>query len=332
MLAVAACGARRPEPVPQVEHRAGSAVRHVAVHAYVSVPRPRLQIENDVPDLTEELRWPLSITEHPSFEPGYPIARVIAEPGIPWTDLCARGVQNRRDPSHKDELAYLGAWCAAQKQDVAASVTALAPLAHSSVVGIANAVPMDLAFVLCGSDDAEHADKLMRAVGIRDPHIWDLLAASFVEVSKDRDAVYATSTAMQLDPNAPDALACHRLARSLLLGSTSYHDVWMAEIKARAAHKAPAEACVALALAVPCTVDRDCVPYFRSQNMAPDKLALFDLYEHWPDRANRDQWIDVAWRARRAWPAEGSIELATAALHGAVAATGCTDIKGKVST
>lgn len=323
---LAACGAKAPEALPAVEHSAGPPVHHAAVSPWTRVPRPELAIEQDLPDLTEELRWPLSVMEHPALEPHYPIASVLADPGITWMELCARGVQHRLDPSHKDELAYLGAWCAAAKHDAQAAVTALAPLVHSSVMGIANAVPLDLAFVLCGStDDAEHADQILRGVGIRDPHIWDLLAASYLEVSKKRDAAYATSTAIQLDPNASDALACHRLTRSLMLGSSAYRDAGLKELETRAAHKAPAEACIELALKVPCALERDCVAYFKAQNIEPRKLALINLYEHWPSHGDRDAWIDVAWRARRAWPADGSVELIRAALEAAVATTPCTD-------
>jgi hypothetical protein len=322
---LAACGAKPPEALPAVEHSAGPPVHHRAVSRWTHVSRPDLPIEQDLPDLTEELRWPLSVMEHPALEPHYPIASVLAAPGITWTELCARGVQHRLDPSHKDELAYLGAWCDAAKHDAQAAVTALAPLVHSSVMGIANAVPLDLAFVLCGTDDAEHADQIMRGLGIRDPHIWDLLAASYLEVNKNRDAVYATSTAMQLDPNASDALACHRLTRNLMLGSSGYRDAWLKELTDRAAHKAPAAVCVELARQVPCALERDCVAYFKSKNIEPRKLALIDLYEHWPSHGDRDRWIDTAWRARRTWPANGSVELIRAALEAAVATTPCTD-------
>ena len=76
---------------------------------------------------------------------------------------------------------------------------------------------------------------------------------------------------------------------------------------------------------MPCALERDCVAYFKAQNIEPHKLALINLYEHWPSHGDRDAWIDVAWRARRTWPADGSVELIRAALEAAVATTPCTD-------
>jgi hypothetical protein len=323
---LAACGARPAHRTPQVEHSGGPPVQHAPVHRVVTAPRPDLPIAIDVPDLSEELRWPLSIVEHPNLEPHYPVARVLAEPGISWTDLCARGVQNRRDPSHKDELAYLGGWCAALKHDTSEAITTLAPLMHASNMELASSVPFDIAFIVAANEDADHADKILRGSNVKQPEVWDLIAASYYEVSKDSDALYATSTARQLDPKATDAVSCHRLARQLLLGSSAYREGWLDQLKGLAAHKMPAQSCVELSVSVPCVVARECHEYLVAQNVPELQIELFDALQHWPNVGDQDMWMAEAWRARRAWPAEGSVRLVEAAVDAAVASVPCASV------
>ena len=95
VVIVAGCSSRprtrAPEPLsaPQVVHQVAS------TRSVVWVARPQIDVEPLLPDLGEDLRWPLAMTDHPALEPKFAIASALAQPGIGWTDLCARGVQNR---------------------------------------------------------------------------------------------------------------------------------------------------------------------------------------------------------------------------------------------
>jgi len=323
---VMSCGGRAPEPLPPLQPPRVHPVEH-RPEPLVRVPRPELpDIAALIPDLTEQLRWPLSIMEHPALEPRYPVARVLAATGISWSELCARGVQNRRDPAHKDELAYLGAWCAAQAHDTAAAVRALAPLSHAANLELAAAVPYDLVNVLVAEVDVGHADQLLTGESLRDPRLWDLLAAAYFEVGKNSDSFEASSTAAQLDGSARMDARCHRLARLAMIGSEGQRSVFVDELADAAKQKNPDPTCVELALSVPCVLApaERCEPYLRSQHYVPWRAQIVSVYETWPERASWKHWLDYAWKARHAWPADGGIELVNDALEAAVGASDCS--------
>lgn len=326
----AACGAKAPEPLAAVPQRARplspeqipSSQRTIFVH----VAPPSMTIPDMGPDLSEEPRWPLSIMDHPKLEPHYDVAGVLAEPGIGWMELCARGVHKRRDPSHRDELAYLTAWCAAGHHDVRAAVTSLAPLLHSVVPEISNAVPFDLANILVESTDADHADQLFSDEGLRDPYLWDVLAASYFELGKNGDALHATSTALQLEPQAAAAVTCHRLTREILLGSDAFRDLVRKQLDALADGKAPDPTCVQLAASVSCSLEpgTGCTRFYRLESVDPLLANLWVLHEHWNQRRDWSNWIDVAWKAFHLGSADPvGFEMAIQALDAAIVAGNC---------
>jgi hypothetical protein len=284
----------------------------------------------DIPDarvdLGEEPRWPLSIMDHPRLDPHFDVAGVLADPGIAWTELCARGVHRRRDPSHGDELQYLGAWCAAEHGDVRTAVSTLAPLLHSVVPEIASAVPFDLANILIQSQDAEHADQLLSDEGLRDPLLWDVLAASYFEVGKDADALYATSTAIQLAPRAAAAPTCHRLAREILLGSDARRELLRKQLDALASGRAPDPTCVELAASVDCTLDGglQCTRYYTAKNVTPELARLWALHDGWDVRRDWSAWIDMAWQAKHLVGIDPvAIDMTLQALDAAIASSDC---------
>ena len=322
-----ACGAKPPEPLPVVHPEPHPVVTPSARGAWVvHVPRPDLpDIVTLIPDLTEQLRWPLTVMEHPALEPRYPVARDLAVAGISWTDLCARGVQNRTDPSHRDELAYLGAWCLAEAHDTAGAVRALAPLRHSSNLELGSAVPFDLANVLVADVDFEHADLLLSGENVRDPMLWDLLAAAYFEIGKNYDSYQASSTAAQIDANARMDARCRRLTRLAMLGSVGQRSVFVDELADAAKQKLPDPTCVDLALRVPCAIDPEdrCEPYLKSLHLVPWHEQILSVYEQWPYVAGPGEWLDYAWKARQVWPADGSLDLVNGALEAAVGAANC---------
>lgn len=329
-----ACGAKPPEPLPAVKPQSRPVVA-LHVESEVRVSRPDLpDVAALVPDLTEQLRWPLTVMEHPALEPRYPVARDLADPGISWTELCARGVQNRRDPSHRDELAYLSAWCLAESHDTAGAVHALAPLQHSSNLELGSAVPFDLVNVVVADVDFSHADQLLSGENVRDPLVWDLLAAAYFEVGKNYDSYQASNTAAQLDANARMEQRCHRIARLAMLGSAGQKPVFETELAEAAKQKVPDATCVDLALRVPCALDPAdrCEPYLKSQHVVPWRAQILAAYEHWPEIAGWSRWVDYAWEARHTWPADGSLDLVDTALDAAVGATKCDPVRlGDVS-
>lgn len=327
-LVVMACAPRAAEPLHQpTEHKKPPPTTGTPVYEFKTrVPRPELpDVAGLVPDLTEQLRWPLTVMEHPALEPRYPVARDLAVAGIAWTELCARGVQNRIDPAHKDELAYLGAWCLAEQHDTAGAVRALVPLTHSNNLGLASAVSFDLANVLVADVDFPHADQLLSGDNVRDPLLWDLLAAAYYEVGKNSDSWQASSTAAQLDPNARMELRCRRIVRLAMLGSPGETQVFLDELADAAKQKAPDPTCVDLALRVPCAIDPAdrCDPYLRSQHYVPRRAELLAAYEDWPAEAGTSGWLDYAWKAWHAFPADGSLELVNGALDAAVGTSAC---------
>jgi hypothetical protein len=327
-VVVMACAPRAVEPLhPPTERKkppqpSGTPLYEVRTR----VPRPELpDIAALVPDLTEQLRWPLTVMEHPALEPRYPVAGDLAVPGIAWTELCARGVQNRIDPAHKDELAYLGAWCLAENHDTAGAVRALVPLQHSNNLALSSAVSFDLANVLVADVDFAHADQLLSGDNVRDPLLWDLLAAAYYEVGKNSDSWQASSTAAQLDPNARMELRCRRIVRLAMLGSPEQARMFLDELADAAKQKVPDPTCVDLALRVPCALDpaSRCDTYLKIQHYVPVRAELLAVYEEWPGDAGSSAWIDYAWKAWHAFPADGSLELVDAALDAAVGTSDC---------
>lgn len=333
-----ACHTKPPAPLPVVPAVPGgpgvpaTASRTVIPSSqrtiFVHVTPPSMTMPAvPVPDLAEEPRWPLSITDHPKLEPHHDIAGVLAEPGISWTELCARGVHKRRDPSHRDELAYLSAWCAAEHHDVRTAVTTLAPLLHSVVPEIANAVPFDLANILVDSQDAEHAEQLLSDEGLRDPHLWDVLAASYFEVGKDADALHATSTAIQLAPAEIPATTCHRLTREILLGSDALREVVRKDLDRLSMGNAPDPTCVDLAATVACSASRrTCDRYYLVKQVDPERVKLWQIYETWSEPRDYSAWIDMAWRAEAYFATDPvALDMTLQAFDAALVASNCEE-------
>jgi hypothetical protein len=320
-----ACGPRPMEPPSVVQHTV-PVVTPAKPVSRVHVPRPDIpEVLAILPDLTEQLRWPLGVMDHPALEPRFAIAAALADPGIAWTELCARGVQHRTDPSHKDELAYLGAWCAAAAHDTDTAVRTLAPLEQSGNLTLATAVPLDLVNVLVADVDYGHADQLLSREHIRDPRVFDLLAAAYFEVGKSADSYQASFTARQLDPIARDDVTCHRTARLALIGPQAYRAQFIKELHERTKQKVVASVCSELAVSVPCMLEpvRQCDEYAKNHHILPDRTLLLYLYEGWPDGVRWASWLDYAWNVRHTWPAEGSDTLIGAALDAAVLAADC---------
>lgn len=323
LVAMAACAPRPPEPLPPVTR-----VRAVPpIHAplLVRAPRAGVAFPDLVPELAEEPRWPLTGMQHPSLQPSYDIADALAEPGITWTDLCARNVDRRRDPAHRDELLYLSGWCAAARHDPAAAITLLAQVRGSAVPGIAHAVPFDVANILVDSQDAEHADQILDRAQLRTPPLYDVLAAAYFEIGRNDDAVEATAAALQLDSRHAPAATCHRLARSALLGPQASRALLVSELASAANKKPPDPVCVELASQVSCAVDPQagCGSYWYGHTIDPELLDLARIDEHWTTARPWRDWLDLADEIHVDLARPQAAPMCTAALDAAIVASEC---------
>ena len=324
----AACAPKPPEPLLPPKR---PVARNLPARAPISnpllirAPRPDVTFPDLVPDLAEEPRWPLTGMQHPSLQPSYDVADALAEPGITWTDLCARSVDRRRDTAHRDELVYLGAWCAAERHDPSAAIRLLAQVRNSAVPGIAHAVPFDLANVLVDSQDAEHADRILDQTQLRTAPVYDVIAAAYFEVGRTDDAVQATTAALNIDYVHEQKTTCHRLARSALLSPEAARPLIVSELTNMAHRKAPDPVCVELAAEVACVVDPDsaCSDYNASHHIDPSVQNLAAVAEHWREARDWKAWMDLALRIHRQGARPQTLAMESIALDAAVVASEC---------
>lgn len=326
-LALASCAPKPAEPVPvepRIAHPIGLRAP-ISDPLRIRAPRPDVTFPDLVPDLAEEPRWPLTGMQHPSLQPSFDVADALAEPGITWTDLCARNVDRRRDPSHRDELIYLAGWCAAQRHDAAAAIGLLAQVRSSAVPGIARGVGFDIANILVDTQDAEHADQILVATGLRSTEVYDLLAAAYFEIGRNDDAVQATSAALQLDAHHTRAATCHRLARAALLGPEASRAFDVDELTSASHAKVPDPVCVELAAEVACLVDPDagCRDYDLAHRIDGRIHNLAVLAEHWREPRDWQEWMDVAFRIELQGPRNQTLDMESGALDAAVVGTEC---------
>ncbi|MBV8756475.1 MAG: hypothetical protein JO257_04335 [Deltaproteobacteria bacterium] len=294
----------------------------------IRAPRPDVTFPDLVPDLAEEPRWPLTGMQHPSLQPSYDVADTLAEPGITWTELCARSVDRRRDPSHHDELIYLGAWCAAERRDPETAVGLLAQVRGSAVPGIARAVPLDVANILVDSQDAEHADQILVHAQLRSAQLYDLIAAAYFEIGRNDDAVQATTSALQLDQRYDRAATCHRLARAALLGREASRVLLATELTRATNGKTPDPQCVELAAGVECAVDPEagCRTYIVNHHIDDAVWRLAKIDEHWRDPQTWDGWLDVALHIELLTARPESLPMLSVAVEAAVVASECRQL------
>src|SRR5450755_4409035 len=114
VVMVLGCGAKPAEPLSTPEP-----ISHPHEIVVLAAPRPAIDITDTTPDLTPYGRWPLTVAEHPELDPHFAIAEALAQPGITWQDLCARGAQFRHMSQNAELGDYLAAWCSVAKEDYA---------------------------------------------------------------------------------------------------------------------------------------------------------------------------------------------------------------------
>lgn len=339
-VAMAGCAAKPPErlvtPAPISRSDAGMLVLEKRPRS-VAAERPDIGLAIVAPDPEHELRWPLSVSVHPTLEPSFAIAQELAEPGLDWIALCRMGSLNRYGGGKlRDLMTYLRAWCAVESGDLDGGLGALASLQTSVTRGLGPAVRTDILSVLAAGD-ADQAQKLMNKYKLFDLDRLDRLAATYVELGKPDDAYAINTRAIQSDRVADHASSCRRLARGIMLGPEDLRDVPLQELRTMAAEVTADPECVELYRDLSCWTFimrtrpagitsplAHCGAYWVHGNVPVEQRPLLDAYLNWPkSSAPAWQWLDVANKATQALTIDGADHLAVRAFEAAVEASNC---------
>ncbi len=324
---------RKTPPVP-VEAHAPKRERPV-----LEIPAPLLppiDIAIVDPDPTPELRWPLALSDHPELAPRFDIAKVLAEPGLDWTQLCRMGAQRRIVPALRDQHLYLRAWCATGANDHAGAVETLAKLRTSVVPGLAAAVRVDLANLLVSSDSG--ARPLVAKVELAgETDLLDRVAALYADMNKLGAATEINELALANDSGVSPAKTCQRLARRVLLAPDMYR-----RSKTAFSTEGPSDdsgllfgaklgqdaKCRELDAQLSCwLVKSNCSAWYKLAASSAEDAALLDAHAAWPSgsaRADDEAWFHVVRRAFAARPKKEAYVFATIALEASMRLTDCT--------
>lgn len=328
VVGVVACGSpQRSTGVGNEQRAAAPTWKKAPRDPVVTAVRPDVDVEYLIPDFHDELRWPLSMMSHPELEPQFEIAQVFAEPGIGWLELCERGVQNRvQSGRNRDELEYLRGWCAAIKGDADAACGKLKPLTTSAVLGLSAATRTDIVNIIASAGDLDAADKLLNKHRLGDIELYDLLAATYLELGRERDAYEMNRRALDAVGRTTNAAHCRRLVKDIILGGESGVSAQASELASLATTgKTPDPTCVSLHAQMKCRLGRpeDCRDYFQAHGIHPNAHYLVAVARAWPrTAAPASVWQQLAVDAMVAHPVAGSEDYAVAAMEASYAARG----------
>ncbi|MFT3699015.1 MAG: hypothetical protein QM831_38070 [Kofleriaceae bacterium] len=213
-LVMVGCGApaeplKTPKPIAHAADRElpallGAPTPHTDVDRSGMLPTPPF-------DPSPWGRWPLTVSQHPELEPHFPIANELAQPGVSWLDLCARGAQSRHMATHAELGEYLAAWCAVTKDDYADALQQLAPLRNER--RLHDAVELDVSSIVAAGISGDSAESTLRHANLIDIHIIDLTSAAYFEVGKLDAALAMNRLVADVDRRPTEEVYCHRLAR-----------------------------------------------------------------------------------------------------------------------
>ena len=316
LVVVAACAPRPAEPLAHVGAKDKPTPRF---HGIASAARPDVDVSAYLPDLHEDLRWPLTVQQHPMLEPHFPIARELAQPGIAWQQLCTPAVLGRHvvGANANDLMEYLRGWCAAGAGDADGALDHLARVRGSVVNGLAAALVYDVAFVLC-EQAADDAERLLDKYVMNDVAILDVLAAAYVEIGRDDDARAINRRAMAFARGKTSETAfCRRSARDVMLGAP--FDVFDAVKK-----NSKDATCIQLVDALRCTHGAHCESYVKAQKLDERFVRLLDSYVGWPERADFIGWRRVVDRLWTTTELPGARELGRAAVRAMARSSDCS--------
>jgi hypothetical protein len=295
-----------------------------------SAPRPSVGVERLIPDPSDELRWPLSTMSHPAMQPKYPIASVLAQPGVGWIELCKRGVHLRTSPtSAREPQTYLAGWCAALKGDIGAACSNLGPLVSSTTPGMSSAVKVDLATIIASSGHIEQAEHWLNAYRIDDAELLDILAATYVHLGDYTDALEINRRVIGSDDSASAGTKCRRLVKHVLLAPPAQGlgaKSQLADFASQTNRTDPT--CSRLYYALACASDPSnrCVTYFEQMGIPKDYEYVVRAWEQWPVEAvDQHAWLRVFDTVSNAMDLPEAEQMMEVALGAAMtAAGGCT--------
>ncbi len=332
IVMLAACAPRAAEPLVAPPITTPPAVPDALPNWLPEVaasPRPPVDVSQWVPDVEAEARWPLGFNEHPEAEPSFDIAGALADPGVTWRELCARGVQFGHRAKDQDLIAYLKVWCT---EDPGEALYQLGLLRNSAIRGIAAAIVADSARIVVGHVSADVAEGMLRRAQLASTPIFDMVAASYLEVGKLDDTLAMNRLASDSDITQLDATTCHRLVRVIVGTSGDAQDAAVAELQRlaepaktlRAQQKAPRDpTCTALDADVACwrSPSEACVA---TAKIDPRLKALMFAYSRWPSHeAGFDEWMREVDYAFDAMPGDEAYTLLSRAFELEIATSRC---------
>ena len=324
LLCLVACGhASPPSPTAKVAAREPP----LGSELFVTVPRPDVDLSALAPNLDGELRWPLSASAHPALDPHFPIADALAEPGVSWTELCRRGVQDRHLPTDEGwvRTVYLHAWCFVADHDVEQALDYFTTAIDNGILGqIALDARLDVASVLAETGNADTALHLLA----KHPKIGhdelDILAATYLEINRPDDARDVNHEALEYTQVEP--ARCHRELREIALADPADRERL---VRVFARHPTSDAVCTELRSLAACWANpaHACHDYLVRRQLDLRALALFEVYFAWPTGPQSTKgWSMLAQLAIDAAPLDGAVQLAIVALEAARRTSGCTQV------
>jgi hypothetical protein len=295
----------------------------------VVFPRPVIETPIEPPDVNELGRWPLTVAEHPALEPHFDVAGALAEPGISWTDLCARGAQHRHLSTKQELVAYLDAWCSVTTGNYSTTIEKLGHLILAPNAQLVRALKFDVAALAAAHGPAHDLESFLRDGGFLDLRQVDLIAAAYFEVGKLEDAAEANRLAETMD-NAPlETVRCTRMLRAIADTVNSDRDDAIREMRLIA--YPPSDGirkphCRAQYEEVLCWKDRDCNGYWGGLVAGVRPTALQNLghvYVRWNRFYSSFDWYTAASDLMGAAPFRDRYTLLIPALDLALRTTGC---------
>jgi hypothetical protein len=263
-------------------------------------PRPAIETPIDPPDIAELGRWPLTVAEHPALEPHFDIAGALADPGVTWADLCARGAQNRHLSANQELVAYLDAWCSVISADYSAAIVKLGLVRHAPNRRIVGALKLDVAAIAAAHGPAQDLESFLRAGGFLDVEEVDLISAAYFEVGKLADAAEANTLAEGMDAAPTEKMRCMRMLRMVADTADGERDGAIQHLRL-AAHPPPdglrTAHCLAQYDELVCWKERDCNGYWGDLVDGVRPVAVQNLghvYTRWNRLVFGVDWYDAA--------------------------------------
>jgi len=318
-LALAACGGP-PKPEPLETPAPLDRPREVIS---LEAAAPKLDLQDYTPDISEYGRWPLTVAEHPELEPHFAIADALAQPGITWQDLCARGAQQRTMAQNADYGEYLAAWCSVAKDDAHDALFRLGNLHRS--LRLRPAIELDAAAIVVANLDGGVVEGELRRANLLELRIVDRISAAYFEIGKLDSAENLNRLAVQMDRTPTAEIACARELRTIADGGA---DARLAiEILSRRPAPKGSGRCEALAQELACWTGPSCTTPAYGALKRAGVVSLTRARGLWPTHnAAFGEWYRVAENAANGWPVEQAYELAVPALELALRTSRCASL------